>query len=58
MPQDAIRPDAHSALPVPSARPGAPARAPEPVADTAIFSPGTTYDPHDRVPHADAESEC
>jgi len=46
-------------LPVAPERPATAGGAPQPEpADTATLDVSTTYDPHDRVPLADGESEC
>jgi hypothetical protein len=60
MSTDLMLPERHP-LPVPPQRPGTDteARHPEPARpDTDTLEASTTYDPHDRVPLADAEAEC
>ena len=59
MSTELMRPE-HHPLPVAIQRPGAPEDAPPPAPapDGATLNASTTYGPHDRVPLADADSEC
>lgn len=60
MSTELMRPERHP-MPVPIAHAGASedaSRPAPPAPDAATLAGSTTYGPHDRVPLADADSEC